>query len=244
MSLAPSRDSIAQLHQELIAQHRQALLGSVAGMLAHEFNNLMTPVMFRTQDALSRNDPEAMRKAVECTARQTERAIAIGRRLLELIDDDSAEVASYRVDEAVENATIAIVRPLSKDGIDFTREVEPDLAIRAERVLFDQLLINLLLNARAATIKRRGAIRLSATRDGDRVRIDVVDNGTGIDPTQLNDVIRPFLAADPATEPCDWRNIGLGLNVCRLIAHRHDARIDAESNPGGGCTFRLIWPVG
>lgn len=244
MSLATSRDSIEQLQQELIAQQRQALLGAVAGMMAHEFNNLMTPVMFRTQDALARDDAAAMRKAVECTVRQTERAIAISRRLLEMAGESSAQMTSYPLDEAVENVTTALVRPLAKDGIEFASVVEPGLAIRAERVLFDQLLMNLMLNARAATAENRGKIRVSAARNDHVARIEVADNGRGIGKDRLINEIRPFLASDPVREPGDWRNIGLGLNVCRLIAHRHDARIDAESNADGGCTFRLFWPIG
>lgn len=237
MSSAPSRSIIEQLQQEMIAQHRQALLGAVAGMAAHEFNNLMTPVLFRAQDALERDEVSALRKAVECTARQAERAVTVARRLIEVAQGDEVQSAgACDVRGAIDNALTAMVRPLAKDGIDLRIDVDDALAVRAERILFEQVLLNLLINARDAA---RGRVRVSATREEDFVRIEVACSALVPD----LDTIRRFLAADPTAEPCDWQGVGLGLSVCRLIAWRHSAEIDVSANEDSGCTFILRWPA-
>lgn len=243
MSVAVAPHQLQQLQSELVDYQRQALLGAVAGMMAHEFNNIMTPVLFRTQDALLRDDAAAMRKAVECTLQQTERAIAIARRLLEFAQGQETEPRAYPVAEAVENALTALARPLAKDGIELRTHIESGLTVLAEPVLIDQVLLNLLLNAREATRPRRGTVTITAVRDNGFVQFDVADTGRGISPERLETVIRPFLASDPDVQPCDWKRVGLGLNVCRTIAARHGAQLDALPNPAGGCVFRLRWPA-
>lgn len=243
MSAETMQSSLERFHDELIRYQRQVMLGSVTGMVVHELNNLMMPVLMRAQDALSRNDATAMRKALECTVRQTERAVAIGRRLLELAEGESLEPLDYSVADAVEGALTAIPRPLAKDGIELSLAVPADLRVRAEPVLFEQVLVNLLLNARQAMSAGHGSLSIQAHRTNESIELEIRDSGCGIDAQRLESVIRPFLASDAADSPCAWQEVGLGLTTCRAIAHRHGAAIDAFSNDGGGCVFRITWPA-
>jgi len=226
----------------VVAYQRLATLGSLAAAAAHEFNNLMTPVLARAQHALRTGDPQAARRALECTVQQTERAMAITRRLLALADEDEPAAASCRLAEAVQNAFTAIARPLDKDGIDLTVRVPQSLQIRAEPILFEQLLVNLLLNARNAMRPSGGRITLEAWPDEKTVVLEVRDTGHGMPEEQLQ-VVQPFLAGrgDPPIDA--WRCVGLGLYTCRIIAQHFRATIDVFNNNDGGCTFRLRWPV-
>jgi signal transduction histidine kinase len=220
-----------------------ALLGTMSAMAAHEFNNLMTPVVTRAQDALSRDDLPTMRKALDRALVQAQKAIAITRHLLGLAGAGVDEPQAWPVAAAVQEAIETMTRPFEKDGIELRLDLPPELQVRARPILLEQVLLNLLLNARDAMKKRGGPLAITARREGDFVVIDIRDRGTGIPQQQLDQVINPFLASDPRDQPRDWQSVGMGLNVCRTIAHEHGASIQAAANEGAGCTFQIRWPA-
>ena len=236
--------AIAELEAELVACQRLAMLGNMAAMVAHEFNNLLTPIMVRAEAALAAgNDVPFMRKALERALLQSQRAMSVTRHLLGLAQDQPRPVEACSVAAAVGEALATLTRPLDKDGIDLRVAVSDDLFVTARADLLCQVLLNLLLNARQAMKGLRGSLVITAAlRDG-HVQIDVRDSGCGIPRDQLARVFNPFLAADPYGRPNDWQAIGLGLNVCRVIARHHGATLEALANDDRGCTFRLCWPA-
>ena len=243
-SIDALRATVQELEQELLASQRLALLGSMAAMVAHEFNNLLTPITARAEAALlSDDDLPLMRKALERALKQSQRAVSVARRLLDLARDDQHRVESCSVADAVREAVETMVRPLEKDGIELRVAVPEELRVNARDDLLCQVLLNLLLNARRAMEGTRGTLSVSAVAKGDRVQIDVRDSGAGMPGNVLNDVVNPFLAADPHQRPNDWQQVGLGLSVCRMIAYHHGATIRGLANEGRGCTFRLCWPA-
>jgi signal transduction histidine kinase len=231
---------------QILSYQRLAALGSLAAAAAHEFNNLMTPVLARAQHALLSGDEQATRRALECTAQQTQRAMSVTRQLLEMADGRSGgrgRTGHCRVAESVQNAFTALARPLDRDGIDLTVRVPHDQSVRAEPILFEQVLVNLLLNARNAMKAAGGRIIIESQQDQDLAVIDVRDTGVGIRNPKLR-AIREFLRGERiAEEPTDWQSIGLGLYTCRTIVRHFNASIDVLRNEGRGCTFRLHWPA-
>jgi len=235
--------SLEQLQQELVVYQRQTMLGTLAGIIAHEYNNLMTPVLARAQDAVSRDDVAAMRKALATTAQQTEKALQFTRQVLQLADGKEVPLAACRVAELVDAAITAAVRPFEKDGIELELRIPSELRIRAQPLLFQQVLLNLLLNARNAMKGRRGKLSVVASREGNLVEIAVCDRGVGMSSEMLNSVVNPFLEADANARPGDWSSVGLGLSACRTIVQQHGGTMRADANDGPGCTFRLRWPA-
>lgn len=234
--------ALESVQSELIASQRLALLGNLTAMVAHEFNNLMTPVVARAEAALQSDDVAFMRKALDRTLVQTQRAIAVSKHLLDLAHGAAVAPETCSVADAVREAIAMMARPFEKDGIELRVAVPADLRVAVRGELFGQVLLNLLLNARQAMKGLSGPLSLTAVADGDHVVIDVRDSGRGIAADTLERVLNPFLAADPLARPTDWRQVGLGLSVCRLIAHRHGATIRAFASAERGCTFRLRWP--
>jgi signal transduction histidine kinase len=243
MSASTPEASLEQLERGFIASQRQALLGSLSGIIAHEYNNLMTPVLARVEDAVARGDMAAMRKALTVTLAQTKQALDFTRQVLEVARGEESPVRACRVAELVDAAIIAAVRPFEKDGIELELDVPADLGVRAQPLLFVQVLLNLLLNARAAMKGRCGKLSISAQREDDHILLSVSDAGTGMSPELLNDVINPFLAAQNPERPDDHSAVGLGLLACRTIARQHGAVLSAQNNEGPGCTFCLRWPA-
>jgi signal transduction histidine kinase len=243
MSVNAGQVSLEQLQQELVVCQRQAMLGTLTAIIAHEYNNLMTPVLARAQDAVARDDVAAMRKALTTTARQTEKALRFTRQVLQLADGKELPLEACRVADLVDAAITSAVRPFEKDGIELELRIPDDLYVRAQPLLFEQALLNLLLNARAAMRGRRGRLSVAARREGDMVVVAVCDSGVGMSAEMLDEVINPFLAADADAHPGDWSSVGLGLSACRKIAQQHGGAVRAEVNDGPGCTFRLRWPA-
>lgn len=243
MSADVSTASVEQLQQQLVDCQRQAILGSLSGTIAHEYNNLMMPVLERAKDAVARDDVAAMRKALTITVRQTEKALRFTQRVLELARGEALPMKACRVAELVDHAIAATVRPFEKDGIRLELQIPEGLHIRAQPLLFVQVLLNLFLNARQAMKDHCGTLRISACADGDVVVIAVSDTGRGMSPEMLNDVVNAFLAAKANARLGDGGGVGLGLTVCRTIAQQHGATIRARADDGGGCTFELRWPA-
>lgn len=237
------RTAVEALEQELIACQRLATLGNLAAMAAHEFRNLMTPVVARCEAALTGGDVAFMRKALERAVVQAQRAIAVSRHLIDLAHGAAPPAQACGVAAAVREALETMTRPLEKDGIALHLAVPDDLCVSARPELFGQVLLNLLLNAREAMKDTRGTLTVAARPDGGHAEIEVRDSGKGFPPGIVEQVLNPFLAADPHARPDDWQAVGLGLSVCRMIAWQHGARIRAERNDGPGCTFRLRWPL-
>jgi signal transduction histidine kinase len=244
-----SREELLQtvqaLQEELIAAQRLALLGSMAAMVTHEFNNLLTPIIARCEAALMMpDDTDFMRKAVEKSLPQAQRAIRVAQHLLDAAHAHSQPTETCDLRAVVDEALATTTRPFDKDGIDLQVRVPEDLTVVARSDLLCQLLLNLILNARAAMQGMSGPLIVAAAEEGDTVRIDVQDSGQGIPEETIRDVFNPFLAADPQARPHDWQQIGLGLSVCRMIARHHGATIEVQGNAGPGVTFRVHWPRG
>ena len=229
------------IEQELVACQRRALLGALTSIIAHEYNNLMTPVIARAQFSLSLDDHAAMTKALTVTLEQTEKALHFTRKVLELAAGNPTEIETCVLREIVDGAVASSVRPLDKDGIELVIDVPDDLQVQAQPLLLEQLLLNLLLNARTAMKEVRGRMKISAAREADNVHIQVRDQGVGFAEELLRESINPFLAADAQSMPTA-AGVGVGLYACRTIAHEHQARIWVENNPDVGCTFHVEWP--
>ena len=241
-SVDAMRARIAGLEQQLIAYQRLALLGSMASMVGHELNNLMTPLVVRSEVALQSSDPDEMRRALEKTLVNAQRAVQFSGRLLGLGRADSEPTATAVVATVVRQVLDAYARNSAPDPVEVRVQVPEELQIRGRSDLFFQVLLNLYLNARNALNAGRGVITISAARAGEMVRIEVRDNGKGIDAAKLRELVNPFLSVDPKNSPGDWHSVGLGLSVCRLIARAHGAALRAAANDGPGCTFELLWP--
>ena len=81
-------------------------------------------------------------------------------------------------------------------------------------------------------------IRVATRCEDEELRVEVSDNGTGIDPQHLPRLFDPFFTTKPVGE-----GTGLGLSISHNIMTAHDGRIEVESTPGQGTTFRLFLPL-
>ncbi|MCX5662226.1 MAG: HAMP domain-containing sensor histidine kinase [Planctomycetota bacterium] len=235
-------EKLRQVREGLTHSHRLVTLGTIASVIAHEYNNILTPVISYAQLALARpDDPAQMRKALERTLAGAERAARISGSLLGFARDSEAGT-SATLRTAIDDALTCLAREPKKDGIRLQVDVpEVDLAIAP--VNLQQILLNLVLNARQAMRRRGGDLRITAHVDGPLCRIEVADSGPGIPPEILDRLFQPFVTLRPDPSPGDSPGTGLGLCICRDLARSAGGDITVDSPPGRGATFHIAIPV-
>lgn len=236
-----------QLHQVregLTHSHRLATLGTIATIIAHEFNNILTPMMSYGQLALARpNDHDLMRKAVEKAVSGSERAAKICSSLLGFSREaDEHHVAPLM--RTIDETIACLSRDPKKDGIDLTIDV-PDVQVAISPLNLQQVLLNLILNAKKAMGIRGGRLRITAKIEGSMVHIDVADNGPGIPPAIRDRLFEPFVTLKNHPDRDDGlerKGTGLGLCICRDLVRNAGGNITVDSVPDQGATFHICLP--
>lgn len=222
---------------------RLASLGTAATMLAHEFNNLMSPVVGYAQFAIDSKDPELMAKALRITLKQTGIMTAMSDRILGLAANEVSAVQRVNIKEAIDDARECLIRDLSKDNIEFITEIDKSLTFLADPRQMQQVFFNLLSNARQAIQHRHGRITVAAERiDDETVSISFRDNGSGIPSDSLDAIFGEFYSTKK--DRPGKSGIGLGLSLCRDIVEEHRGTIQVASEVGKGTIFTLKLPSG
>ncbi len=232
-----------QVRDGLTHSHRLATLGTIASIIAHEYNNILTPMMNYAQLALADGADDAlMRKALEKTLAGTERAAKISSSLLGFAREaDEQHVA--RLPEVIDEAIGCMAREPAKDGIELTIDV-PDVLIAMSPLNLQQVLPNLLLNARKAMRRGGGKLTIIGREHDSHIAVEVADTGPGI-PEQIADrVFEPFVThrIDPLEGVSERRGTGLGLCICNELVRNAGGSIDVDFEPGRGATFRMKLP--
>jgi signal transduction histidine kinase len=187
-----------------------------------------------------RFDLAAVTAAMEKASAQAERAGTIIRRMRDFVNKREPNRAAVPVVEVVEEALGFAEIDARKAGVAIVRDVPSDLPpIYADRVMIEQVLLNLVKNAIEATqgTEGRREVAVTARPDGGRaVEVAVVDRGRGFEPEQADKLFLPFYTTKPD-------GMGMGLSICRSIVEFHGGRLWAQPNPAGGSVFRFTLPI-
>lgn len=236
-------EQFQQVREGLTHSHRLATLGTIASVIAHEYNNILTPVISYAQLALAAPDDVAgMRKALEKAIAGAERAAKISSSLLGFAREaDEQHAAPLRA--TIDDAVSCLGRPPEKDGIELTIDV-PDLLVAMSPLNLQQVILNLILNARKAMRRRGGLLRISGWLEGSLVHIEVADTGPGIPPAVIDRLFEPFVThqIDASEQFAERKGTGLGLCICRELIRNAGGTITVRSSPDQGATFHLTLP--
>ncbi|SMC19478.1 PAS domain S-box-containing protein [Desulfacinum hydrothermale DSM 13146] len=233
--------------EQLNRTEKLAALGTMAGGVAHDFNNILMSILGNTQ-LLAQEMPPGCEGA-ERRLRSIEQAVTDGshivRRLQQFTEKESArgrgkqeaDLRSAVID------TLDLTRPRWKNTVEragHTIEVRKDLQ---EGVLgaihpadLREVLTNLVFNAVDA-MPRGGRLSFRAFRRSDRAILEVSDTGIGMDEGTVQKIFDPFFSTKGAG------NSGLGLSVCRSLIHRMGGEMHVYSEPGKGTTFTIDLPA-
>ncbi|MDY7010680.1 MAG: HAMP domain-containing sensor histidine kinase [Planctomycetota bacterium] len=228
---------VRSLQEQLVCAQRLATMGTMSAMVAHEFNNILTPIYNYAR--LAAGGDEKMRdKAIRHALEGSTRAAAICRALLDLTRTEAQTPRKVSLAELLNETLAAMARDFSKDGIRLVTKVPSRLTVTTRPAELKQVLLNLLLNARAAVMdKGRGqSISISADRSNGSVILRVADTGVGIPPEIKKRIFEPFFTTRNGT------GSGLGLAVCRQIIRSMKGRLTVRSQQGKGTVFTVSLP--
>jgi signal transduction histidine kinase len=235
------------LRDQLTESQRLATIGTIAAVIAHEFNNLLTPIISYSQIGLQSAksgspDMELVCKALGKAFAGAEKAGKICTAMLGLARGETAST-KVSVQGLVDETLMVLARDPQKDGIALRVQLQPDLWINADGVQIEQVLLNLLINARQAMMGKGGSLTVKASTDGGEVQIQVIDTGPGIPENLLPKIFQPFFTTKGTARKDESRGTGLGLAICKDIIEHHKGRIMVESQVGRGTTFSVFLPA-
>ena len=238
------------LKAQLMESQRLATIGTITAVIAHEFNNLLTPIVSYSQYALQsidagKADMELIRKALSKSFQAADKAGKICQSMLGLARGQSV-FADVQVQRLVDETLLVLARDPRKDGIALRVQVQPELTVYGDPVQLEQVLLNLLINARHAMLGRSGSITIKAAKideDPEYAKLQVIDSGPGIPEKLLTKIFEPFFTTKGTTRRGEAKGTGLGLAICKEIVEHHQGRIDVSSDVGKGTTFSIILPM-
>lgn len=235
---------IELLRQQARQSQKLAALGTTAAMMAHELNNMLTPILAYSQEALRREDQALMKQAVTKTAERGTAMQQMIQRMVNLARRPDTVIRNVPLLHVAQEAVGCVGRDLAKDGIDVHFQIDPQLQVKANDNQLLQVLFNLVLNARQAMLGKRGRLMFDAVAaETGFVDIHIRDTGCGISADHLDRVFEPFFSTRQHAERPEQRGLGLGLSICREIIEELSGSIDIASQPNVGTTVHIRLPA-
>ncbi len=250
------------LHRDLANQQRQnnalqaqiaqleslANIGTASYMIAHEINNLLTPLADYAALALENPDDKSLtNKALRKTVQNCQRAGKVMESMLAMANGRRQEKENVPLRALVEDVLACLCRDFGKDGITVQIQMPENLTVWAVPVQVQHVIMNLILNARHAMLPHGGVLTIRASEATDVTHMEVADTGSGIEPADLPHIFESFFTTKRPERRAtrDERRetgCGLGLAFCKKIIDAHQGCISVESQPGQGSKFRITLP--
>lgn len=224
------------LEAELAHSDRLASIGRLAAGVAHEIGNPITGIACLAQNLRNEQDHTIIEASIEEILNQTRRITTIVKTLMNFSRRGGGDVQTFPLKEVADEA-IRLVR-LTHQGHQVTCDnlCPMELMIECDRQALFQVLVNLFSNACDAS-SAGDRVELLAFEQNSTIKIEILDQGKGIEKQQLNYVFEPFYTTKSPGE-----GTGLGLALAYKILQDHNGTIQIDSEPGVGTRVILELP--
>lgn len=226
---------------KLLQTEKLAALGQMITGVAHELSNPLTSILGYSQRLLLRHDAAGRAKEARQIYQEAERASAILRQLLLTARETRPERKRVSLNQVVQRAMELQRFGSAAEKIRIELDLDPSLPfVMGDAGQLQQVLMNLIGNARQALVQegRSGTIQLRTAHEGERVQLQVADDGPGIPQAILARVFDPFFTTKPAGV-----GTGLGLAIVLSVVREHGGQVHVNSRPDGGATFTVELPT-
>jgi two-component system, NtrC family, sensor kinase len=232
-----------RLEARLAESEQRAALGTLAASVAHEISNPLTYLLGNLLELEKTLDDADLPRARDLLERALDGAMRIRSVVASLRGlSRTGDEPWTSVDLAVLLETSIAMTAHHLAAINVTRDLSRAPTVLGSEARLGQVFINLLANAAQAIspeIAGGNEIRVSARQVGRHAVIEVADSGRGMPPDVMRRLFEPFFTTKPPGV-----GTGLGLVISRDIVRQHGGRIEVESAPGQGATFRVLLPIG
>ena len=240
---------LKRLEDQLRHAQKIQALGQLAGGVAHDFNNLLTIIAGQLELLQGDTQEPMVLGRVEEIRAATERAAALTRQLLAFSRRQVLQNRTIDVNQLISQLCKMLSRLLRED-IELVIKLDADpSAVRSDFNQLEQVLINLVVNARDA-MPQGGRLTISTSNRkikeaaevldlalGNYVVITVADTGLGMTAETRERIFDPFFTTKPP-----GAGVGLGLSMVLGVVEQSGGKVDVESTPGAGTKFRIYLP--
>jgi len=245
-----------RLEERLVRSQRLDSIGTLAGGIAHDLNNVLTPIILSTDMLLMSATSPRQEKSLEAISKNAKRAADMIHQILNVARGMVVNEGFIPCIEFLETLRHNVEPMLGPDDV---MEIECPSDIRdivGDSNLLHQVFSNLCINARDAnrdgsgqfkgvivraanfTVERSQGEQTHGLQTGPYVRIDVVDQGIGMSNTTRAQIFDPFFTTKPVGS-----GTGLGLSISLAIIKSHGGTIEVDSQLGQGSRFRVYLPA-
>ena len=238
------QEQVEMLQQQLVQAQKLTALGELVSTTTHEFNNVLMTIMNYAKMGLRHDDKQTRDKALNKILTSSERAAQITNAVLGMARNRSDEMEPTNLGQIFQESLILLEREMTKYRIRLEKQFEDVPEAMANGNQIQQVLLNLLINARQA-MPDGGTILLKLSHDtGNEMVVMVVrDSGSGIPKEKLPRIFDRFYSTKEGPDESGKGGTGLGLSACRNIIEGHQGRIRVESSVGKGTQFTIMLPV-
>lgn len=230
---------IKQMQSKLVQSAKLAALGELIAGIAHEINNPLTGIL--TFSSMAANDPRLhpdLKQDLEMIIDETERCAHIVQNLLKASHETVLEKRHDCVNRVMDHTLTLISKNPCLTAVNIIRNYEKDLptcGFDPEQI--EQVFMNIVLNAGQA-MPDGGILRITSSRQGDFVEIEILDTGGGISGEVIENIFDPFF-----TTKGRKKGTGLGLSISYGIVKNHGGSIEVHSQLGEGTSFVILLPL-
>jgi signal transduction histidine kinase len=236
--------------QQLIRAEKLAIVGQIAAAVAHELNNILTPLLMYAKLIYKETAGEGNSEVTEFASQITSIANRASDMLRQLVDasrNESAITIPVNMVKVVNNALALLAPRINNQNITIQRQYSDNLPlVVGNPSQLEQVFINIALNAFDAmpggghfsvTVQPENS-QVNALTPSQFISIHLSDTGDGISAEHISNIFDPFF-----TTKARGAGAGLGLFVSYLIVNQHNGAIEVESKPGVGTTFIVKLPI-
>jgi signal transduction histidine kinase len=243
---------IHQKDLELLQMSKHASLAEITAGIAHELMQPLTGIKCISQnmiDDINYEELENLHAVSELSKIGTlvDKSSSIINHIRSFSKKSSLTMHFIDINKVILGALDLIQLPIKKYSIEIILKLGEDLPkIYGDTIALEQLIINLLLNARDAIIEKRnvdnqdynGYIQITTQKNTNSINLIIDDNGIGITPENIKSIWMPFFTTKKRSD-----STGLGLSISNKILKEHNGKILIDSKPGQGTRFTISFPI-
>lgn len=241
-----------KIEEQLLRAQRMESIGTLAGGIAHDLNNILSPILMSVGMLHMRSQDDDTKRWLDVIKENSERGAALVQQVLTFARGMKGERVSVQMKHVIKDLAKVLEETLPK-SISVKREIGPDLwTLSADPTQLHQVVMNLCINARDA-MPSGGRLTISAknvvldenyarmnidAEPGQYVQVTVADTGTGMTQDVMQRIFDPFFTTKEI-----GKGTGLGLSTVITIVKSHGGFLNVYSEPGKGTQFSIYFPA-